>query len=107
MSYTTKAKGYRSITVEGVRYRWRFVTGKDKGTVTLQGDDPSGQQAIVTSRSWSDPWLSLSDGKAKAFAVAPKLVRELILLALAKGWKPGKRGKTFKCEPKPSTSNEA
>lgn len=96
MSYPAKTKGYRSITVNGVRYRWRFVSGKDDGTVTLQGSDSSKQQAMVTSRSWSDPWLSLSDGKAKAFTVAPKLVQGLILLALVKGWEPGKQGKALK-----------
>lgn len=96
MSYTTKAKGYRSITVDGVRYRWRFVAGKDKGTITLQGDVSSGQQAIVTSPDWRDPWLALAEGKAKAFTVTPNLVRGFIQQALAKGWEPGTRRKALK-----------
>jgi hypothetical protein len=96
MSYATKTKGYRSITINGVRYRWRFVAGKDDGTVTLQGGESGGQQAVVTLRGWKDPWLALSDGNAKPFVVSPKLVRSMVTQALAAGWEPGKRAPDFK-----------
>jgi len=101
MSYPAKTKGYRSISVEGVRYRWRFVAGKDDGTVTLQGGESGGQQAVVTLRDAGDPWLALSEGKARFFVVSPKLVRSMVTQALAAGWEPGKRGAAVKLDFRP------
>jgi hypothetical protein len=91
MSYPTKTKGYRNITVEGVPYRWRFNSGKDHSTVTLQGSEPGGQQAIIKLRGWRDPWLNFSDGTAKSVTFSPKMVRRMIQEALAAGWQPTRR----------------
>ena len=91
MSYPAKAKGYRRITVEGVCYRWRFVSGRDDSTVTLQGGDSGSQQAIVRVRGLRDPWVAFSEGTAKFVTVSPKMVRRMILQALAAGWQPEQR----------------
>ena len=92
MSYATKTKGYRNITVESVRYRWRFDSGKDDSTVTLLGGDSGGQPAIVTLRGLRDPWLAFSDGTARFVAITPKMVRRMVGQALAAGWQPERRG---------------
>jgi len=91
MSYPTKTKGLRSITVDGARYRWRFHSGRDDSKVTLQSSDSGGQQAIVTLRGFRDPWLAFSDGYAKFVPIPPKLVRRMIHQAIAAGWKPARR----------------
>src|ERR1051325_817058 len=96
MSYATKAKGFRSITVEGARYRWCFRSGKDDSTVTLQGGESGGQQAIVTMRGVRDPWLAFSEGEVKFLTVSPRIVRRMIQQALGQGWQPAQRAAPFR-----------
>ena len=78
MSYAKKANGFRRITVEGAGYRWCFRPGRDDSTVTLQGSESGGQQAIVTLRGVRDPWLAISDGDAQFVSVTPRVVRRMI-----------------------------
>jgi hypothetical protein len=92
MSYPTKAKGFRSIIVEGVQYRWCFRSGSDDSRVTLQGSESGGQQAVVVLPGVRDPWLAVSDGGAKVTTVSPKIVRRMIQHALSVGWQPARRG---------------
>jgi len=92
MGYASKSKGYRNITVEGVRYRWRFDSDNENSTVTLQGSESGGQQAIVTLRGLRDPWLAFADGTARFVVVSPKMVRRMVCQALAAGWQPQRRG---------------
>jgi len=96
MSYPTKAKGFRSITVEGVRYRWCFRSGKDDSTVTLQGSESGYQQAVVMMRGVRDPWLTFSDGRAKVFVVSSRIVRGMIQQAFAHGSQPARRAAPVK-----------
>ncbi len=98
MSYARKTKGFRTINVDGVQYRWCVRTGPDHGTVTLQGRESGGQQAIVTMRGLRDPWLAFSDGQAKFFTVLPKMVPRLIQQALAHGWQPAQRAAALRFE---------
>ena len=91
MSYAKKANGFRSITVEGAGYRWCFQSGRDNSTVTLQGRESGGQQAVVAMRGLRDPWLAFSDGDARIVSVTPRLVRRMIQQALARGWEPSRR----------------
>jgi hypothetical protein len=78
MSYAAKAKGFRSITVEGVRYRWRFVAGKVASSVTLQGCESGFQQAVAVLRGVRDPWLAFSDRAARFTTISPGTVRCMI-----------------------------
>ena len=91
MSYAKKTNGFRRITVEGGGYRWCFRSGRDDSTVTLQGSESGGQQAIVTMRGVRDPWLAISDGDAQFVTVTPRVVRRMIQQALARGWQPSRR----------------
>lgn len=91
MSYATKAKGFRNITVDGVRYRWRFAAGKDDSSVTLHSGESGGQQAVAVLRGLRDPWLAFSDGGAKFTTISPRTVGRMIRRALAAGWEPTRR----------------
>ncbi len=91
MSYARKAKGFRSIRVAGVEYRWCVRTGRDYARVILQGGESGGQQAVVTMRGLRDPWLAFPDSQTKFFTVSPKMVPSIIHRALALGWQPARR----------------
>lgn len=95
MSYAAKAKGFRNITVEGARYRWRFVPGKDDSAVTLQGSESGFQQAIATLRGFRDPWLAFPDRPGKSALISPQVVRQMIRHALSAGWQPRRRAAAF------------
>ena len=88
MSYAQKTRGYRKIIVDGQSYRWRFDTEVHTCSITLQHGTQSGQQAVVTLTDICDPWLAISDGRAKPFVITPRQIPPLIRRALAQGWRP-------------------
>ena len=90
MSYAKKTNGYRSITVEGTRYRWCFRSGARDSTVTIQGAESSGQQAVAKLRDCPDPWLA-APTLTRQIVVTPRIVRRMIEQALAQGWQPTRR----------------
>jgi hypothetical protein len=97
MSYARKTGGYRGITVDGARYRWRFRADARHSTVTLQSAEFSGgQQAVARLRDCPDPWLAAPDASRRVL-LTPRLVRRMIQQALARGWQPTRRatGITF------------
>ena len=96
MSYATKAKGFRNITVEGVGYRWRFAANNEDSSVTLQGSESGFQQAVAILRGLRDPWLAFSEGDATFVTISPKMVRSMVRRALADGWQPSRRAKPMK-----------
>lgn len=98
MTYPKKAKGFRNITVNEVSYRWRLRMEQKDSTVTLQGQESSGQQAIVTLRGVNDPWLAMPQTKTDKFIVTPATIRQLINEALRRGWKPNERMAPIKFE---------
>lgn len=92
MSYPKKTKGYRGITVEGIRYRWLLRSGPEGSWVTLQGTESGGQQAVVWLRGVPDFWLSFPGPATRIVNITPKLVRRMVQQALAQGWEPMQRG---------------
>jgi hypothetical protein len=95
MSYPKKAEGWRCITVESQRFRWRFVAGDKASNLILQGSVSSSQQVIVTLTDWRDPWLFV--GQTAVPENEPKVVTarfasQAISFALAQGWKPEETG---------------
>jgi hypothetical protein len=92
MTYPKRTKGFRSITVNGAPYRWCFHLGQNDSTVTLQGQESSGQQASVTLPGVGDPWLAMPKGEiTRPALVTPAIVRQIVKEALSRGWKPDKR----------------
>jgi hypothetical protein len=72
-------KGSRLLTVELVRYRWVVTPGDEPGLGIVVEDADSPGQRMVT-------WVE------HGTVIAPWLVREAILHALARGWQPRARG---------------
>jgi hypothetical protein len=100
MSYAKKTNGYRGITVKGTRYRWCFRSDAQDSTVTLQGTESGGQQAVAILRDCPDPWITFP-AATRWVLVTPKIVRQMIEQALARGWNPTRRAApvTFYYEP--------
>ena len=100
MSYAKKTNSYRGITVEGTRYRWCFRSGAQDSSVTIQGVESSGQQAVARLRDCPNPWLA-APALTRQILVTPKIVRRMIQQALARGWQPTRRAApvTFDYEP--------
>jgi hypothetical protein len=60
MATPRKKKGFRTLTVEGVVYRWRLVTGQAASKLTIYGESSSSRRLLVELPGWRDPWLNLS-----------------------------------------------
>jgi hypothetical protein len=91
MSYATKTNGFRTIMIDGVRYRWRFRPGREDSVVTLQGSESGCQQAIVRLPGVRDPWYAFPYGDAQLVSVTPRTVSQIVRQALARGWEPRQR----------------
>jgi hypothetical protein len=98
MSYSTKTRGFRIITVDGARYRWCLRSGKDDSTVTLQSLESGRQQAIGTIRGAGDFWLNVPGRPQKDVGSCPGIIPQIIRQALAVGWKPEQRGGPIRFE---------
>lgn len=85
MSYPTKLKGYRRITVDGVPYRWRFDTDTHHSMVTLQGGICSGQQVAVIFTDVPDWWLSFPEVNSRHVSITPRYVAPLSALPWFEG----------------------
>ncbi|QIF02482.1 hypothetical protein [Roseimicrobium sp. ORNL1] len=107
MSYAKKTNSFRRITVDGAVYRWRFRFAEHDSTMTLQGTESSGQQAIVTMRGVRDPWLNFPAPDVKLVTITARIARRMIQQALARGWKPTERIApfTFDHEPEHETAH--
>jgi len=105
MSYPNKAKGLRSITVRGTRYRWRVQFGEVDSQVLLYGSESGRQLTSVRLPGVRDFWLTFPEyagtGEGGMIIIKPRLVRQLIEEALVRGWRPEQRGAplTFDFEP--------
>lgn len=93
-------KGSRKIVVDGIEYRWRIRWKPSYG----QGIGESNLTAVVelyenpqSTLVITFPWLRLDAlvGVAEE-TVMPKMIKNCIKNALAQGWNPNKKGKTFK-----------
>lgn len=91
MAYATTTRGFRIITVAGVRCRWRVRFGLKDASLTLQSaTTKGGQQALVTLPGYPDPWVHFPD-RVPPLIVDPALVRRIVEGALALGWQPQER----------------
>ena len=99
-----RASALRSITVEGISYRWR-VRGLDAHTVTLSvwlAHKASTNQELRVRLPFDDPWLNYGpiitappDRVQEIFVLqplTPARVRQIILAALQVGWHPASGG---------------
>lgn len=93
-------KGTRTITVEGVRYRWlirkqptycegAFAT---HFSVAVERAEPPGACALLLGAGFPRPdnWLG-----EPSISVTPRLVAASIRAALAAGWRPERKGSAF------------
>lgn len=72
-------KGSRVMTVDGARYRWVVAPNDEPGLgIVVEAADAPGQRMVT----WVDHGTT----------IAPWLVREAIVHALAQGWQPQARG---------------
>ncbi|MBR7833448.1 hypothetical protein KDL01_09235 [Actinospica durhamensis] len=91
---TLTAKGLRSVTVDGVRYRWRMGRGWPSAfAVDLPGRAGSVLLATIPGGPQTD-WCRDGVGLVVTRAVVPVVIR----IALDGGWKPAARGPAFHVE---------
>src|SRR5688500_18922241 len=93
-------KGSRTVTVEGVRYRWRirrkptYSEGAFAShfSVAVERVEPRSRCVLLLASAFPRPdnWL----GHASEL-VAPRLIAASIRDALAHGWQPEKDGSSF------------
>lgn len=92
-------KGARSITVDGVTYRWTlrrrptYDHGMNWGSLTysVEHSGPSGSVLVVdTGRAHPGNWVG-----AESVPVLPGEVAEGIRRGIALGWQPMRDGKPF------------
>lgn len=108
MANPKKRRGFRSIEVEGIQYRWRFQPSIPDSLVRIMQSEAKGQTLVVQMIGWVDPWLSLSGFHVEenvmhlysnAANVPPiitaKFVRQIIQFALTNGWNPEVSGPDF------------
>ncbi len=89
MAYATKTRGFRLITVAGVRCRWRASVGEWDTLVTLQSACTKGaQQAQALVPDYTSSWLAFPELVSQFLVVTPALARRIIEQALALGWQP-------------------
>jgi hypothetical protein len=80
--------GFRPMTVEGQRYRWRF-----DGRLVVVPRGRSGPPLRV-DWDWRD-WLEPEGAGPEPRVVTPRFVAEAIGFALTHGWKPEEAGPPF------------
>lgn len=82
-------KGTRPIVVNDIRYRWRVVetSGCLHLVVELAQDPGQRLEAVFTYHNFPN-----ANVPADRQFFSPKIVREIILFALEKKWRPTQRG---------------
>ena len=101
MARPKKKSGFRSIKVNEIEYRWRFLPSTPDSILKVTLAETRGQTLVVNMIGWVDPWLSLSgfhfeddtmylysDAQNEPETVTSKFARKAILFALENGWKP-------------------
>ena len=88
-------KGSRTIGVGGERYRWVVTVHQHALNLTVERADGAGQRLIAVSEP-HDEYVRDDQGawrfRGQLRSVTPGLVRQVILLALDRGWRPGECG---------------
>ena len=82
MAYPKKRRGFRTITVRGIEYGWRYEFDHYQPgyALILRGPQSSGRSLVVRFRHDSHP-----------DSMTPRLVRQAILYGLGNGWNPDER----------------
>jgi hypothetical protein len=101
MSYPEKRRGWRTITIDEHRYRWKPWPSSPNSRLEVTGIKKGCQRLEVTLFGWQDPWLAISGMKVDAggmtlftdaantpAVIASGFVRELIEFGLSQGWTP-------------------
>ncbi|WP_198170781.1 hypothetical protein [Deinococcus arboris] len=84
MAQPRKRRGYRSITVDGRHYTWRFQPEQDAGVLTVLGPEKRASRFIVHLPDAPDPWLSKSPPEVM-LAVTPAVVAVILRAAIQGG----------------------
>jgi hypothetical protein len=93
-----RKKWSRSITVDGVRYRYHVAEDHFDGSglnICIQQVDPAGQRLLSRFRkpmTWAEVRPGHTVGRVQPHAVTPRIIRELILAGLVGGWRPAETG---------------
>jgi hypothetical protein len=93
-----RKKWSRPITVDGVRYRYHVAEERfgDGGlNICVQREEPAGQRLLSgfrTPYAWTEGAPGQYSGQVIPHAVTPRVIRQLILAALERGWRPAETG---------------
>ncbi len=105
MTYPKKLRGWRAITIDEHRYRWKLWPSSPNSRLEVTGVRKGGQRLAVTLVDWQDPWLAISGMEVKEGSmtlltaaanipevIASSFVREIIEFGLRHGWNPEASG---------------
>jgi hypothetical protein len=93
-----RKKWSRPITVDGVRYRYHVAEDHFDGcglNICVERVEPAGQRLMSGFRkplAWTEVEPGHRVSRVISHAVTPRVVRQLILAALARGWRPAESG---------------
>ena len=93
-----RKKWSRLITVDGVRYRYHVAEDHFDGcelNVCIQQAQPAGQRLMSGFRklmAWTEVAPGHRSGRVVPHTVTPRVIRQLILAALERGWRPSESG---------------
>jgi|GEM_PF-1525830 len=97
-----KRTGYRTMVVEGSRFKWRFA-----GKLVVVPDGLSGRQVLEIDFGAYDTWLDMNDPASRppwpAPVATPAFVAAAIAFALAHGWDTSVRGGRYRLKHTPET----
>jgi hypothetical protein len=101
MPLPSKNKGFRSIVVADIKFRWKFYPGSQGSSIKIYGKIPSKSELQISLPDWIDPWHSLSGffinpekkmnfiGKInEPELITPDFIEKAILFGLQSGWGP-------------------
>jgi hypothetical protein len=93
-----RKKWSRLITIHGVRYRYHVAEDRHERltlSICIQQVQPAGQRLISgfpKPTTWTEVAPGHHSGQVTPHAVTPRVIRQLILEALKRGWQPAESG---------------
>lgn len=93
MSYPKRAPNLRIITVQDMKFRWRFASKVCDNILSIYGANSYRHPLMVTMLGHHDSWFVFSlDRTKQGTTMGPKFVSQAIAYGLENGWNPDASG---------------
>ena len=99
MTFPTKMRGYRLVTIGEELYRWRFTADHDSGWLTVLKESGTMSSLIVSLPEFREFWIHFPKWSKDTplLRMTPALVVIITQEALELGWTPTRVGPPFHC----------